>query len=344
MKKSMMAAVFRVSKGLVIEEVPVPGLEKDQVLVKVADVGFCGSDHSMLESGNLRDGYIVGHEVSGTISAVGSDVRGVAEGLRVIIRPTFCGTCPDCQTGRPYFCQNNRRSIGIGDLPGAFAEYFVAYPQMLIPVPDGVDSRNAALAEAFAASLHAINCSGRDRGSALVLGGGPIGLATIMLLKMKGFSPVSLSEPVAAKRILGRRIGADHVVDPVAEDLGQHAFLATGGDGFGTVFECAGVKSLLQQGLDLASRGGVVCVVSVIYDVAEISPATLNFKEVALTGSYSNTHLENRQCLAWMAAGKLDGRVLISDEISLEQLPLIYKERICTGSAAKVIVRIGEAF
>ena len=344
MKNRMKAAVFRRSQGLVLEDVPTPRLEKDQVLVKVADVGFCGSDHSMIESGNLPDGYIVGHEVSGTVSAVGNDVRGVAEGLRVIIRPTFCGDCPDCNSGRPYFCQNDRRSIGIGDLPGAFAEYIVVYPRMIIQVPDGINSRNAALAEAFAASLHAINCAGRENGSALVIGGGPIGLATVMLLKIMGFSPVSLSEPVAEKRALGLKIGADYAIDPAAEDLGQHAFLNTGGIGFDTIFECSGVKSLIQQGMDAAARGGTVCVVSVIYDKAEISPITLNFKEVTLTGSYSNTHAENRQCLEWMAAGKLDGRILISDEITLDQLPRVYNERICTATAIKVMVRIGDAF
>jgi threonine dehydrogenase-like Zn-dependent dehydrogenase len=344
MKKRMKAAVFRPSMGLVVEDVPIPDIEKDQVLVKVADVGFCGSDRSMLESGNLPDGYIVGHEVSGTVSAVGSKVQGIAEGLHVIIRPTFCGDCPDCLNGRPYFCQHNRRSIGIGDLPGAFAEYFVAYPQMLIPIPEGVDSQNAALAEAFAASLHAIYCAGRKSGSALVIGGGPIGLATVMLLKMKGFYPVSLSEPVAGKLSLGLKVGADHAIDPVTEDLGQHAFLTTEGSGFETIFECSGVKTLVQQGMDVAARGGTVCVVSVMYDTAAISPATLNFKEIVLTGSYSNTHSENIQCLTWMANGKLDGRVLISDEITLEQLPRIYKEKICMGTAVKVMVRIGDAF
>ena len=344
MQNRMKAAVFRQSKGLVFEDVPVPVIGNDQILVKVADVGFCGSDHSMIESGNLADGYILGHEVSGTVSAAGSDVRGIAAGLRVIIRPTFCGDCLDCKSGRPYFCQNDRRSIGIGDLPGAFAEYIAVYPQMIIPIPEGVDSRNAALVEAFAASLHAINCAGRESGSALVIGGGPIGLATVMLLKLNGFSPVSLSEPVADKRALGLQIGADHAIDPTAEDLGQHAFLTTGGIGFDTIFECSGVKALIQQGMNAAARGGMVCVVSVIYDNAEISPTTLNFKEVALTGSYSNTHAENRRCLEWMAAGKLDGRALISDEISLDQLPRIYKERICTGAAVKAMVRIGEAF
>jgi (R,R)-butanediol dehydrogenase / meso-butanediol dehydrogenase / diacetyl reductase len=344
MKNSMKAIVFRLSQGLVLEDVPAPVIKKDQIMIKVADVGFCGSDHSMIESGHLPDGYIVGHEVSGTVSAVGSDVRGVAEGLRVMVRPTFCGDCPDCKSGRPYFCQNGRRSIGIGDLPGAFAEYIVVYPGMIIPIPEGVDSRNAALAEAFAAALHAVNCAGRESGSALVIGGGPIGLATVMILKLKGFSPVSLSEPVADKRALGLKIGADHVIDPAAEDLGRHAFFKTGGIGFATIFECSGVKTLIQQGMDAAARGGTVCVVSVIYDHAAISPATLNFKEVTLTGSYSNTHAENRQCLEWMAAGKLDGRALISDEITLDQLPRIYKERVCTGTAVKVMVRIGEAF
>ena len=340
----MKAVVFRRSKGLVLDNVPTPVIEKDQILVKVADVGFCGSDHSMIESGNLPDGYIVGHEVSGTVWAVGSDVQNVARGLRVVIRPTFCGDCLDCRSGRPYFCQNDRRSIGIGDLPGAFAEYIAVYPRMIIPIPDGVDSQNAALVEAFAASLHAINCTGRKRGSALVIGGGSIGLATVMLLKINGISPISLSEPVPHKRDLGLRLGADHVLDPAAEDLGPHAFYKTGGIGFDTIYECSGVNTLIQQGMDAAARGGTVCVVSVIYDDAQIRPTTLNFKEVILTGSYSNSHAENQQCLEWMAAGKLDGRALITDLITLDQLPQIYKERICTGDAVKVMVRIGEAF
>ena len=123
----------------------------------------------------------------------GNLARGVPEGTRVIVRPTFCGACPDCSAGRPYFCQNNRRSIGIGDLPGAFAEYIVAYPEMLIPVPAGVDSQNAALAEAFAASLHAITCSNRQGCSALVVGGGSIGLALVRLLKILEFHPIMLS-------------------------------------------------------------------------------------------------------------------------------------------------------
>ena len=340
----MKAAVYRKDKGLVIEDVPMPELDDEGVLVKVADTGFCGSDHSMIENGIAPDGYILGHETSGVIKEVGKHVDDCKPGTRVIIRPTFCGTCPDCKMGKPYFCPNNRRSIGIGDLPGAFAEYIKVYPRMLIPVPDGVDSQNAALAEAFAAALHGIKCSRKDKGSSLVIGGGPIGLALVRLLKIIGFGPVVLSEPQAEKRDIAESFGVDGIIDPFSEDLGACVFNTTGGIGFETVFECSGVAAAIQTAMDAAARSGTVCVVSMNFGQISISPTTLNFKELWLTGSYSNTHAENIQCLQWMQEGKLDGRALITDLITLDELPRVYLERIHAGKAIKVMLHIGDEF
>ncbi len=340
----MKAAVYRKVKGLVIEEVPMPDLDDDAVLVKVANTGFCGSDHSMIETGIAPDGYILGHETSGVITDMGRNVKDCEPETRVIIRPTSCGTCPDCKMGKPYFCPNNRRSIGIGDLPGAFAEYIKVYPQMLISIPDRVDSQNAALAEAFAAALHGIKCSRGEKGSALVIGGGPIGLALIRLLKIIGFGPVALSEPLEQKRIIAESFGADGVVDPFSENLGVRTFEITGGLGFETVFECSGVAEAIQTAMDAAARSATVCVVSMNFGQISIAPTTLNFKEIWLTGSYSNTHEENIQCLQWMAEGKLDGRPLITDLIKLDELPRVYMERIHTGKAIKVMLQIGDEF
>ena len=340
----MKAAVYRKDKGLIIEDVPMPELDDDGVLVRVADTGFCGSDHSMIENGIAPDGYILGHETSGVITEIGKNVDACEAGGRVVIRPTFCGTCPDCKIGKPYFCPNNRRSIGIGDLPGAFAEYIKVYPQMLIPIPDGVDSQNAALAEAFAAALHGIKCSRQEKGSALVIGGGPIGLAVVRLLKIIGFGPVVLSEPVAEKRVIAESFGADGVIDPLSEDLGACVFNTTGGIGFETVFECSGVSDAIQTAMDAAARSGTVCVVSMNFGQINISPTTLNFKELWLTGSYSNTHAENIQCLQWMQEGKLDGRALITDLITLDELPRVYLDRIHAGKAIKVMLQIGDEF
>ena len=125
----------------------------------------------------------------------------------------------------------------MGDLQGAFAEYIKVFPQMLIPVPDGVDSRNAALAEAYAASLHGIKCTGKDGGSVLVMGGGPIGLALVKLLKLKGFGPITVTEPVKKKRDLAVTFGADFAINPFNENTGLHVFECTDGIGFETVFE-----------------------------------------------------------------------------------------------------------
>ncbi len=341
---TMPAVVFRQGRGLVLEELPVPSVDPNGVLVQVAHTGFCGSDHALIQSGELADGSILGHEVSGRVAACGKAVSDVAVGQRVIVRPSHCGDCRDCRSGRPYFCQVSRRTIGIGDMPGAFAEYVHVLPSMLIPVPDGVDSSNAALAEAFAASLHGIHCVGRPNGSALVMGGGTIGLALVRLLTLMDFNPIVLSEPVAVKRELGIAFGAHAVMDPLTEETGPRVFELTAGQGFDAVYECSGVADNIAQALDWVARGGDVCIISLIFSAASIQPLTINFKEARLTGCYSNTHAENQLILRWMAEKRLDGRPLISDRTNLERLPQIYGERIAAGQTIKVMVDIGDAF
>ena len=340
----MKAVVFRQARGLVYEEVPDCRVAADEVLVRVANTGFCGSDHSLVAGGLVPDGYILGHEISGVVVEKGAAANGPPVGTKVCIRPTYCGQCANCLGGKPHLCRVQRRTAGIGDLPGGFAEYVKVYPQMLIPVPPGVDSRNAALAEAFAAALHAINCTGDKTGCALVMGGGPIGLCAVRLLKILGYGPIVLFEPIKAKREIALLYGADHVFDPGEKDLNQQAMAIVPG-GFHKAFECSGVKANVGRAITLAADGGQVCIVSVIFTPLEIAaPYLINFKEVRLTASISNTHQENIQCLDWMAAGLLDARPLISDDVPLERLPAVYRERIDTGLAVKVLLRIGEEF
>lgn len=340
----MKAVVFRQGRGLVYEEVPDYRVAADEVLVKVANTGFCGSDHSLVAGGLVPDGYILGHEISAVVVEKGTADDGPPVGTKVCIRPTYCGHCANCLGGKPHLCRVQRRTAGIGDLPGGFAEYVKVYPQMLIPIPAGVDSRNAALAETFASALHTINCTGDKTGSAVVMGGGPIGLCAVRILKILGYGPIVLIEPVKAKREIALSYGTNHVFDPGEKDLNQQALAIVPG-GFDKAFECSGVKANVGRAIQLAADGGQVCIVSVIFTPLEIAePYLINFKEVRLTASISNTHQENIQCLNWMAEGILDGRSLISDDEPLERLPAVYRERIDTGLAVKVMLRIGEEF
>jgi len=343
----MKAVVFRSGKKLVFEETPRPELGSDEVLIKVSDTGFCGSDHSMVEQGEafLPDGFILGHETSGVVADMGAQVTGPKPGDRVIVRPTYCGVCPECLHKGQQFCRTNRRALGVmRDLQGAFAEYTKVFPQMLIPIPDGVDSRNAAMVEMFASSYHGLRVSGKTGGPALVTGGGPIGLALVQLLKIHGFTPVILSEPVGQKRELGRQTGADVVLDPFQEDVVQYIRDETGGRGLETIFECSGAPGVLQTCVDAAAVQATVCSIGINWSEVCFKPRDFILKEIHLMGSYSNTHAENKQVLTWMAEGRLDGRPLITDLVTLEELPRVYKERIATGQAVKVLIRIGEEF
>jgi 2-desacetyl-2-hydroxyethyl bacteriochlorophyllide A dehydrogenase len=340
----MKAVVFRKSRGLVYEEVPDYQVAADEVLVQVANTGFCGSDHSLIAGNRMPDGYILGHEISASVVEKGAAVAGPPVGIKVCIRPSYCGQCGNCLRGKPHLCRVQRRTTGIGDLPGGFAEYVKVFPQMLIPIPEGVDSRNAALAETFASGLHAINCTGPEIGSALVMGGGPIGLSVVRLLKLFGYGPIVLFEPVPEKRRIASSYGADQVFNPYDQGLNQECLSLVPG-GFQTVFECSGVPANLGLAVDLAADGGQICIVSVIFKPIEIPlPFKINRKEIRLVGSISNTHEDNIQCLHWMAEGKLEARSMITDLVPLAKLPEVYEERIETGLAIKVLLQIGQEF
>lgn len=338
----MKAVVFRTGIGLVYEEVPDYRVHEGEVLVKVANTGVCGSDHSLIKGGLVPDGYILGHEISAVVVEKGAGAGSPELGTRVCIRPTFCGSCPNCLKGKPHLCTTNRRTTGIGDLNGGFAEYVKIFPQMLIPIPAGVDSRNAALAETFAAALHGIRQVEGDPGSALVMGGGPIGLCAARLLKILGHAPIVLLEPVAKKREVALTYGADYVFHP---RVSNEQVAAVSGGAFDRIFECSGIESNIGRAIDLAGVGGRICIISMIFSPVTIpEPYRINMKEIILTASMSNTHEENITCLNWMAKGLIDAHPMITDYAPLEKLPELYHTRIDTGQAIKVLLKIGDEF
>jgi threonine dehydrogenase-like Zn-dependent dehydrogenase len=195
-----------------------------------------------------------------------------------------------------------------------------------------------------AVSLHGINISGNRGGSTLVMGGGAIGLSMVMVLGIMGYGPIVVSEPVAEKRDLALAFGAAHVIDPFSENLQARTFEIQSGKGFENIFECSGRPDVISTAMDLAAPNGMVCMLSVVYENIEINPALMMFKELEMFASYGNTHEENAQCLKWMSEGKLDARPIISDVISLQELPSVYQDRILTGKAVKVMLNIGEPF
>ena len=141
----MKAAVFKEARKLVIEDVPDPEAGNGEVVVKVKNVGICGSDLHLYQYGYLPPDYIMGHEATGTIVSMGNDVVGWNEGDRVwLAGGAVCGTCDFCLEGIPELCRNPL-SIGTGALPGAYAEYVKVPPRFMTRLPDEMGMREAAL-------------------------------------------------------------------------------------------------------------------------------------------------------------------------------------------------------
>jgi len=193
----MKAVVFKGARNLVVQDVPDPVPGPHEALVKVKNVGICGSDLHYYTHGLLPQGYIMGHEVTGTVAGVGSEVTGWNEGDRVCVCPAGpCGQCNTCLDGDLERCEN-LLSIGIGVLPGAFAEYVAAPYPLLLPLPEDVGMRESTLVDPLGCAHHAADLSGIVPGeSALVVGAGPIGLFVVQYLKDLGIEPVILSEPL----------------------------------------------------------------------------------------------------------------------------------------------------
>ena len=267
-------------KVAVIEtEVPVIGA--DEVLVKPACCGICGTDLHILRHGFTGTCYPVtpGHEFSGHVVAVGRDVSGLREGDFVTVDPNVtCGTCRWCLMGRPNLC-NSLSPIGVGR-PGATAEYVAVPARNAFVVSESIGHGIAALIEPLACALHAVeSAQGIADRDVLVIGGGTLGLLIAITARHLGAGKVTLCDPSADKQAVARDAGVDAALAP--QDLGAGKF--------DVVFEAAGVPAALNSALSRVEKTGALVQVGV-HDadaLASFKPFRLYEHEFRFIGSNS---------------------------------------------------------
>jgi 2-desacetyl-2-hydroxyethyl bacteriochlorophyllide A dehydrogenase len=258
-RKRMRAAVFEGNGVLNIKEVDAPVVEKGtDVLVRVEMCSICGTDvHIMsVPPGYIADpGTILGHELVGKVVAVGSEVKSLRPGDRVVTNPNdYCGVCAYCQKNLPNLCENII-PMGIG-ANGGFAEYVKVSEKVAHKISAAVPPEIAAFAEPLACAVHAssrIPVNPCD--SVLVFGAGPIGLLFVQLMKARGASPIIVSEPAALRREFALKCGADYVIDPLREDLPGFVAAKTR---IGVDFAIDVVGSQVWEGVKAVRKGGSV--------------------------------------------------------------------------------------
>jgi threonine dehydrogenase-like Zn-dependent dehydrogenase len=277
----MKAALWNDKGTLDVVEKPVPDPKPGWVRLRVASVGICGTDlHFYRGAFPSPAGLQPGHEIGGTVDAPGSGIS-VAAGTAVAVDPlVVCGECAQCRTGNPNRCAK-RILLGVNGRGGC-AEFAVVPAYALYPLAEGVSPMAGALVEPLAVSVRGTR-RGRVRSGdrVAILGGGTIGLMTILTARVSGASEVAITARHAHQREAARGLGADRVFEDSAA-LADEA----GDASFDCVIETVGGHApTLSDAVRLARPGGIVSILGVFESPSAIPALDVSLKELTLVGS-----------------------------------------------------------
>lgn len=281
----MKALVYAGPNKVEVRDVPEPKAREGAVKVKMHYCGLCGSDIGIYSGKHPRAQapLILGHEFVGVVDEAPAGSKFV-KGDRVTAYPLIsCGECYPCKNGTPHVCQT-LHLLGI-DTDGAMADHCWVDEGVLVKVPDGVSDKLAALAEPLAVvvrTLHQANFKTLDR--CVVMGAGPIGILTAILLKHSGAAQIIISDIDEGRLALCREFGFD-AVNVRETNLVDHVNKVTDNVGVDIVFECSGVESAALEVTKLTRVGGMICMTGVHKAPHAINLMDLNFKEQTMVGS-----------------------------------------------------------
>jgi threonine dehydrogenase-like Zn-dependent dehydrogenase len=338
----MRAAVMREGR-LVVDTIADPTPGPGEVLVKTLACGICGSDlhalkfgpqmvESARESGmpfqlDVARDVVMGHEFCAEIVDFGADTqRALKTGTRVVSMPLAVGA-------------SGVHGVGYSnDYPGGYGELMLLSELFLLPVPNGLGTDHAALTEPMAVGVHAVAKSRFEPGDApLVIGCGPVGLAVIAALRLRGAEPIVAADFSPIRRALAARVGAHVVVDP-AETKAIDAWQAAAGARPAVIFECVGVPGLLHQVMRDAPRESRILVAGVCMEDDRIRPMLGINKELSLQFVLGYTPIEFADTLGHIAEGRIDVAPLVTGRVGVEGVPGAFAELARPDAHAKILV------
>lgn len=265
-------AVMKQIGQVEIEERELRELKENEVIVKIAHCGVCGSDIHYYEHGRIgkfvvTGPIILGHEAAGVVVEAGRAVKNVKVGDRVTIEPGYtCGKCEFCKTGKYNLCPD---VVFLATPPydGAFAQHIVYPSEWVYKLPDTMGTMEGALVEPFCVGLHAVKESGALAGqSAAILGSGCIGLCTMLALQAAGVKEIYIADVIQKRLDMASELGATAVINAKEDDTVAKIMELTGGRGVDLVFETAGTEFTAKQTIQLVAIGGVITLIGMAAD------------------------------------------------------------------------------
>lgn len=349
---TMKAVVLHDADDMRVEQRPVPRPGPGEVLLRVNVASICGTDVKVLHRklmGQPEGEFIMGHEYAGTVAALGPDVDEFEVGDRVAVEVhKGCERCENCVKGWYTSCLNygdvskGHRAKGL-TCDGGFAEYAVNHINTLYRLPDNLTFEQACMVTTAASPLWAIDLMGGYLAgeTVLVQGPGPIGLLAVQLCKALGAARVILSGTRDSRLEIGKKLGADDVINVRSEDLATRVSEITHGKGADSVLECAGGATSMQEALENVKRGGRIGVVAWYAGPVQLDMNLAVRSNVRIYAARGEGGMNSGRSLALMSAGKLVADPIITHHFSLDQVHdafRTYMERI--GNALKVVIHV----
>ncbi len=336
----MKALVFDGPGEMPLREHPDPSPAAGEVVVAVRAAGICGSDvHGFLgATGRRRVGVVMGHEASGDVAEVGSDVTSVRAGDRVILRSILtCSRCERCRRGQSNLCQE-RQGMGM-HFDGTYAERIVVPESLLLVMPDTLSYEDGALVEPLAVAMHAVNITPFAlMDFVVVVGAGPIGLLALLAARLRGAGSIVITDRSPHRLAVARSLGADLTIDVTAQDPVELVLAATDGRGADAVLEAVGIGATAVQSLRVARPGGHVTWIGNSAPTAELPLQELVSRELTLRGSYGFRE-EFEQAADALVAGTIDVRRIIERVAPLDEGSDLFQELGAgTLDAVKVVL------
>ncbi|MDQ0137749.1 threonine dehydrogenase-like Zn-dependent dehydrogenase [Neorhizobium galegae] len=346
---------------MMTKDVPHPG--KAEVLVRIDAVAICATDLEIIHYGTpaliqggppFNKNFTPGHEYMGTVAAVGHGVDEYKIGDRVTVEiHAGCGQCKRCRQGMYTSCHNYGKNYGDQDkghrangftTDGGFAEYAVNHINTVVKLPDAISDEVATLVVTAGTSMYGLTeLGGLVAGESLVVSGpGPIGLLAVAVAKALGASPVILTGTRDKRLDIGRRLGADHVINVREQDAVQAVKSIVGVGGADYVIECAGTQDAINDAIRMTNRGGKVCLAAFPHEQVSVDLPHVTKNNIYLYGIRGEGKSATKRAMALIAEKRFDPSLIHTHTFTLDELPTALRyarERI--DDAIKVVVKTG---
>jgi len=361
---TMKAWVIGGPDELRLTEKPVPQPGPAEVLVRIGATAVCGTDLEVISHGEpalvqggapFNQDFTPGHEYMGTVAALGPGVDEFQVGERVAVEiHAGCGRCERCREGMYTACLNYGMNYAGHDkghrangftTDGGFAQYAVNHVNTLVRVPEGMSDEEATLIVTAGTAMYGLDTLGGIVAgqSVVVTGPGPIGLMAVAMAKCLGAAPVILvgAERDRQRLKIGRKLGADALVNVHHEDALDAVRRITGGRGAHYVMECSGAPGAVNQAVHMVSRGGKVCLVAFAGKPAMLDAAHVVGNNISIYGIRGEGRSATRRAAALMAQGRFPARLLHTHTFPFARLPeAIRCAKQRTGDPIKVVVKM----